>query len=122
MNAREKLLIDKYGKIRGSQTRLSKDLNVEQAVVSKWFNEMRKPGPDLVIKLAKIFNKSEDEIKEIFGVDDKYNVRNEIRGKHNIGGGINQTIVKTSDLELLKEKIEKHDAQIALLFEKLKKK
>lgn len=45
-----------------TQIELAKILNVTQSAVAKWENEESKPRADKLIKLAKIFNCSLDEL------------------------------------------------------------
>lgn len=59
-----KLLEQKYGSIRGAQTKLSEDLNVNQSSVSNWIKGRNFPNPDLIKKMSKLFNVSEEEIKK----------------------------------------------------------
>ncbi len=66
MDKLEILFQEKYGAIRGSQTKLAKDLNITQGTVACWINKTRKPSKDLILKMAKLFGKTEEQIKEVF--------------------------------------------------------
>lgn len=58
-----KLLERKYGSIRGAQTKLAEDLGVNQSSVSNWISGRNFPNPDLIKKMADLFNVSEQEIR-----------------------------------------------------------
>lgn len=60
----------KYGAIRGGQTKLSKDLGVDQSTISSWISGRNKPTKDHVKKMAKLFNVSEQEISVCFSSDE----------------------------------------------------
>ena len=61
-----KLLERKYGSIRGAQTKLAEDLGVNQSSVSNWISGRNFPNPDLIRKMADLFNVSEQEIRACF--------------------------------------------------------
>lgn len=61
-----KLLERKYGSIRGAQTKLAEDLGVNQSSVSNWISGRNFPNPDLIRKMANLFNVSEQEIRACF--------------------------------------------------------
>jgi repressor LexA len=56
----------KYGAIRGGQTKLAKDLGVDQSSISSWISGRNKPTKDYVKKMATIFGVSEADIHSIF--------------------------------------------------------
>ena len=64
------LLLQKYGAIRGAQTRLAKDLQTSQSTIASWIGGRNKPSPDFVRKMAKIFNVSEQEVTLAFEKDE----------------------------------------------------
>jgi transcriptional regulator with XRE-family HTH domain len=116
MNRKEELLMEKYGGIRGGQALLARELNTIQSTVARWFNGKGKPSPDYVKGLAKVFKKTEDEIKEVFEITGgiTQNANN-----NRVGGNLTQTI-EGGDIELLKKDIEVIKLQLALILEKLK--
>jgi plasmid maintenance system antidote protein VapI len=123
MNKVEKLLSEKYGKVRGSQTKLAKELKTGQSIVANWIAGSRDIGVDYIVKLSKIFGKSEEEIKNIFGVKDKIYQR--AVGNKNIKGDVNK-IVNISDREMqrkefetINEKLKTQEAKIESLNLKL---
>ena len=71
MDKLEILFTEKYGAIRGSQTKLAKDLKITQSTVASWINKTRKPSRDLILKMAKLFGKTEEQIKEVFSDEQK---------------------------------------------------
>lgn len=60
----------KYGAIRGGQTKLAKDLGVDQSSISSWISGRNKPTKDYVKKMAIIFGVSEADIYSIFSKDE----------------------------------------------------
>jgi SOS-response transcriptional repressor LexA len=62
----DKLFERKYGAIRGAQTKLAAELNVNQSTISSWISGRNKPTKDYVKKMATIFDVSEAEIYAIF--------------------------------------------------------
>ncbi|WP_428065406.1 S24 family peptidase [Candidatus Proelusimicrobium volucris] len=66
--------------LRGAKAKLSKEMNVSEVTVSRWAKGELKPGQAAIKKMAKIFKKSEEEIREIFNAE-KENQNNIIDGK-----------------------------------------
>ncbi len=97
------------GKIKGSQKVLADKLGIAGSAVTYWFKGEKNPSLDNIIKMAKIFNKSEQEIKDIFSIKNEFD-------KNNFND-----IVISKDIELLKEKTKRHDAEISLLREEIEK-
>lgn len=60
----------KYGAIRGGQTKLAKDLGVDQSSISSWISGRNKPTKDYVKKMASIFGVSEADIYAIFSKEE----------------------------------------------------
>lgn len=60
----------KYGAIRGGQTKLAKELGVDQSSISSWISGRNKPTKDYVKKMASIFGVSEADIYAIFSKDE----------------------------------------------------
>ena len=71
MDKLNKLFEQKYGAIRGAQTKLANDLKISQSTVACWISGRNKPSLDLIKKMAKLFNISVAEMQEAFGVEDK---------------------------------------------------
>ncbi len=57
------------GILKNSQKVIANALNIDITAVSKWCKGKNKPSEENIIKMAKIFKKSEEEIKNIFGSD-----------------------------------------------------
>lgn len=55
-----------YGAIRGGQTKLAKDLGVDQSTISSWISGRNKPTRDYIKKMAALFRLSEEEVAGIF--------------------------------------------------------
>lgn len=66
----DKLFERKYGAIRGAQTKLAAELNVNQSTISSWISGRNKPTKDYVKKMAVIFDVSEAEIYAIFTTEE----------------------------------------------------
>ncbi len=54
------------GKFSGSQRKLAKLLGVSDTSVSTWCRKEKKPSLDMIAKMAKIFEISEEETERIF--------------------------------------------------------
>ena len=61
-----RLLERKYGAIRGAQSKLAKDLDIDQSSVSNWLRGRNLPNPDLIKKMAKLFSIKESDLWAIF--------------------------------------------------------
>ena len=61
----------KYKKVRSAQSKFTKDLGIDQSVIANWIAGRSDIGIDYIVKLSKIFNKAEKEIKNIFCTKDK---------------------------------------------------
>mgnify|MGYP002623937210 CR=1 FL=1 len=59
------------GKFTGSQRKLAKLLDVSDTSVSTWCRKEKKPSLDMITKMARIFNTSEEDLEKIFIEDEK---------------------------------------------------
>ncbi len=81
MNKKEELLAAfNEGNLRGSQAKLASLLKLSTPTISEWMAGKKNPGEKNIKKMAKIFKKSEEEIREIFNTE-KENQNNIIDGK-----------------------------------------
>lgn len=81
MNKKEELLAAfNEGNLRGSQAKLASLLKLSTPTISEWMAGKKNPGEKNIKKMAKIFKKSEEEIREIFNTE-KENQNNIIEGK-----------------------------------------
>ena len=81
MDKKEELLKNwNNGILRGAQLHLAQELNISHVSVTRWFKGTQKPSEIYIKKMSKIFNKSEEEIREIFNTE-KENQNNIIEGK-----------------------------------------
>ena len=81
MNSKEEILKQwNNGVLRGAQLHLAQKLNISHVSVTRWFKGTQKPSEIFIKKMSKIFNKSEEEIREIFNTE-KENQNNIIEGK-----------------------------------------
>ena len=69
LNKFEEVLEKWNGGFRGAKIKLARELKVDDSTVSAWLKGRSKPGKDKIIKMAKLFKKSEEEIKAMFVVD-----------------------------------------------------
>lgn len=60
---------------RGAQARFAQDMKLSQSAITRWMSGAQIPSEENIKKMSKLFKKSEEEIKEIFGVNKKYSVR-----------------------------------------------
>ncbi|MBQ3834363.1 MAG: helix-turn-helix transcriptional regulator [Elusimicrobia bacterium] len=95
------------GKFTGSQRKLAKMLDVSDTSVSTWCRKEKKPSLDMISKMAKIFNISEEEIENIFVKDIK-------KEKVNIN------YKDREEIKMLREKIKFLEEQVAFYKEKAK--
>lgn len=61
------------GTIRGAQVKLAKELGVSEATISRWFNfpEDYKPPMNKLLQIAKLLNKTPEDIADAFGIKRK---------------------------------------------------
>lgn len=71
MEKLNKLFEQKYGAIRGAQTKLANDLGIGQSTVACWISGRNKPSVDLIKKMAKLFKISLAEMQEVFNEESK---------------------------------------------------
>lgn len=55
------------GKLRGAQAKVAKSLDTSTANIARYANGSVKPSRDILIKMSKLFGKSMEELREIFG-------------------------------------------------------
>lgn len=126
MNRLEELFKEKYGVVRGAQVKLAKELKLTQGLITNWITGRRQPNIDHILKMSKIFKKSEDELKKIFGVEEKYHQSIGNRSSHNtqsINGNLEIYRDKlTERLEKIEEKLKLIETKQDLILEKLKDK
>ena len=56
------------GIVRGAQTKIAKELGISHVSVLRWFSGQLKPSEENIKKMSKIFDISEEKIKEAFGM------------------------------------------------------
>lgn len=96
------------GTIKGAQRIIAQKLGISETSVSLWFKKDKKPSLDNVIKMAKIFDKSEKEIKEVFSINDENFVLE------------NSKFADARDMELVKEKIKRFETEFDYMKDKIK--
>lgn len=75
MTELEKLLQNwNNGVLRGAKIRLARELNVDDSTVSAWVAGRAKPTADKIEKMSKLFNVSEQTIKDVFNEENINNV------------------------------------------------
>lgn len=72
MDKLNKLFEQKYGAIRGAQTKLANDLKISQSTIACWISGRNKPSPDMIKKMAKLFNVSVSDIYAVFEEDKEF--------------------------------------------------
>ncbi len=92
------------GKFTGSRRKLARLLNVSDTSVSTWCRKEKKPSLDMISKMAKIFNISEDELEKIFLEDTEISVEQKLREEN----------------KLLKERVKFLEEQVEFYKEKVK--
>ena len=73
----EKLLKDfNFGIKAGSQSKLAKKLGIVSQSVNQWLSGKTVPSEENIVKMSKIFKKSQNELESIFKLE--YNDKNKI--------------------------------------------
>jgi transcriptional regulator with XRE-family HTH domain len=111
--------LEKWNKgiFRGAKKKLSEKIKVSDSAISAWMSGHSHPAADKIAKIAKEFGKSEDEIKDIFGVKEKF-FQNAV-GNKNIKGNVN--CISNANFDFLKKEFETLNLKLDLILEKLKK-
>ncbi len=97
------------GTIKGAQKIIAQKLKISNTSVSLWFKNNKKPSLDNIIKMAKIFNKSEQEIKDVFSFETEETTSAE-----------NNKFADARDMELVKEKIKRFETEFDYMRDKIK--
>lgn len=72
MNKKEFFLKEINGGIwRGAQAKIARLLNIKTPTVSDWFKNRKQPSEENILKMAKLFNKTPQQIKEVFSDEQK---------------------------------------------------
>lgn len=113
----------------GSQVKLARELKLSQSTIMRWVTGALRPSEKQIKNMAKLFKKSEEEIKSMFVVDNSVNQQangnsgNVSQTVNNAGGGeiegIRQELRETR--ESLGDKIKILEAKLDLILEKLRK-
>lgn len=98
------------GRIYNAQQVVAKALGIDATSVSKWCTGKTKPSEENIMKMAKVFKKSPEEIEKIFVSNS--GIISSGNSKNNINSNNNQD---NSKLELLDEKIKRLELEIDLL-------
>ena len=125
------------GIFRGAQAKFAREMGVSKVTVMRWLSGALPPSEKQIKNMAKLFKKSEEEIKSMFVVDNSVNQQangnsgNVISGNSfsNVGNvaashggdieGIRQELLETR--ESLGDKIKVLEAKLDLILEKLRK-
>lgn len=124
------------GIFRGAQAKFAREMGVSKVTVMRWLSGALPPSEKQIKNMAKLFKKSEEEIKSMFVVDNSVNQQangnsgvimgnnnsnvNNVAASH--GGdieGIRQELRETR--ESLGDKIKVLEAKLDLILEKLRK-
>lgn len=81
MNKKEEFLKEiNEGVLYGAKILLAKKLNLSTPTISDWFSGKKIPSKESIKKMAKLFKKNEEDIKDIFNISEK-SQNNIIEGK-----------------------------------------
>lgn len=102
------------GILRNAKTKLAQKLQMHKDNVSKWLHGRQEPSERAIAEMSKLFHKSEEEIRRIFGGDKtKVPAQNNFRNKDcQI-----QRIIGNFEAELIKEKLKSLEAKLDLLIQ-----
>lgn len=107
------------GKLRGAKRKLASELDVSDATVGRWISGIMSPTGDFIKKMAKIFNTTEEEIRDAFGSGNKNFLSNSniIGNIDSNSGNIEMQSASDTRLALLQKDIEiiKKDIEIIKL-------
>ena len=118
ISSAEKLLKDwNGGVLREAKTRLAKELKVQTGNVSNWLHGRQEPSERAIVKMAKMFGKTEEEIKKAFSCEKMRSpVQKNIRNKDcHI-----QQVINPVEMEVLKGQLKILEAKIDLLIQIIK--
>ena len=100
------------GRLYKAQKILADKLDVSDVTVSKWCSGKMQPSDDNITKMAKLFKKSEKEIRDIFLNDNNTSKDIKESGDNNF--------VDIKEFELLKQKVKNLELEIELIKTKIK--
>ena len=120
----------------GSQVKLARELKLSQSTIMRWVTGALRPSEKQIKNMAKLFKKSEEEIKAMFVVDNSVNQQangnsgvimgnnnsnvNNVAASH--GGDIEEIRQELRETrESLGDKIKVLEAKLDLILEKLRK-
>ncbi|MBQ8466010.1 MAG: helix-turn-helix transcriptional regulator [Alphaproteobacteria bacterium] len=104
------------GKLRGSQAKMARDLHTSTATTNRYYSGDQIPSLQTIKDMAQTYNKSEKEIKRVFGVDEpQTTVQNNYQNQN---CNISQ-FCKDTETELLKVRLETIDTKIESLSAKM---
>ena len=101
------------GKVSGSKRKIARLLDVSDTAVSMWCKQEKKPSIDSIEKMAKIFNRSKEEIEKIFVLssDKKDENKNEFYEK--------ELALKNEKIDILEKQIKFFEQQVSFYKEKI---
>ena len=102
------------GMLNGAKTKLSKEIDVSPSNISDWLHNRQRPSERAVKKMAKLFNKTEDEVYKAFVGDKPKNItQNNIKSKD-----CNINLYKN---EIINERLKNIDLKLDLILQIIKK-
>jgi hypothetical protein len=76
------------GALYGSQSKLARDINSDTARTNGYYDGSKVPSEKHIKKMSERYEKTEGEIKDIFGIREKISIRQNARhiNNHNVHG------------------------------------
>jgi transcriptional regulator with XRE-family HTH domain len=100
----------------GSQSKLARDINTQTSLACDYANGKSKPSENHVKKMAALYKKSEDEIKDIFSIREKCRV---YQYASNIGGSNEQIFNPQAD-DFFAERLKSIELKLDLILARIK--
>ena len=102
------------GILRGAKIKLANEIKLPHTNISNWLAGRQNPSETAIKKMSKLFKKTEEEIKDIFGINDK--IQQYAKKINHNSGNIN-----VINMEYRKE-FETINLKLDLILERLKNK
>ena len=118
LTAAEKILKEwNGGVLRDAKTKLAKELRLPTSNISNWLHGRQEPAEKAVVKMAKLFGKSEKEVKNAFaGAEKTQPIQKIVKNKD---CNISQ-VIHSVEAEVLKGQMKVLEAKMDLIIQILK--
>ena len=124
MTFKELLIKWNNGFSRGGQAKLAKILNISEPTIARWADRKLKPSEIQIRKMAKLFNISEEELRQMFMPCNNQNVGRDNNGTMTQSVGVAEAEIKelTARVEQIGKDVQIMNLKMDLMLEKMKDK